>query len=76
MSKGMGVRRGVWGTEERPTYGRGDTMCIKRWVEMCPKSRNVLEGTQPRPRLDGMEEDGKFWRLGIESDAAQSREDS
>ena len=32
-------------------------------------SRNVLEGTQPRLRLDGMEENGKFWRLGIESDA-------
>lgn len=57
MSKGMGVRRGVWGTEERPTYGRGDTMCIKRWVEMCPivKERSGGNTTQATSGWHGRE---------------------
>ena len=48
----------------------GVTQCVLKDGWKCVQSsRNVLEGTQPRLRLDGMEENGKFWRLGIESDA-------
>lgn len=57
------MRRRRRGTEEKPIHGRGDTMCIKEWKEMCTavKERySILEETHSRLDQDGVEEYGRF----------------